>query len=389
MSIASFKSAHRLITGQQASSRLSEEILRLGMRCPMVVTDPGVLGSGTLKPITDQLDVLKANGQLTHYRIFSEVSAEPEVHIVEDCMSVYLEAQCDGLIALGGGSAMDIAKCVAVYATHDGDLESLFGEDKARVRGAPLIAMPTTAGTGSEVTNIGILSDTEARMKKGIVNDYLLPDVAIVAPELTVSCPRHVTAASGVDALVHAIEAYLSNFATPITDALAIKAMRLIIKALPKAYANPGNLEAREAMATGSLLAGMAFGNAGVGAVHALAYPLGGRYHLPHGVTNALLLPHVMRWNALACVERFRDIAEALDTTHHALKDEAAAELVVERLHQLCRDVDIPSGLRHFDISEKDIPSLAADAVKVERLLRNNPRQLTQHDIECIYRAAW
>ncbi|NVN54444.1 iron-containing alcohol dehydrogenase [bacterium Scap17] len=389
MSIASFKSANRLITGQQASTRLAEEVVRLGMHSPMLVTDPGVLGSGTLEPIKAQLDDLKARGHLTDYRIFSDVSAEPEVHIVEDCMSSYREGGCDGLIAVGGGSAMDIAKCVAVYATHDGDLESLFGENKARVRGAPLVAMPTTSGTGSEVTNIGILSDTEARMKKGIVNDYLLPDVAIVAPELTVSCPRHVTAASGVDALVHAIEAYLSNFATPITDALAIKAMRLIIKALPKAYANPANLKAREDMATGSLLAGMAFGNAGVGAVHALAYPLGGRYHLPHGVTNALLLPHVMRWNALACVERFRDIAEALDTPHRKLKDEATAELVVERLHALCRDVDIPGGLRHFDIPEEDIPSLAADAFKVERLLRNNPRQLSQADIESIYRAAY
>ena len=389
MSIASFKSANRLITGQQASTRLAEEVVRLGMHSPMLVTDPGVLGSGTLEPIKAQLDDLKARGHLTDYRIFSDVSAEPEVHIVEDCMSSYREGGCDGLIAVGGGSAMDIAKCVAVYATHDGDLESLFGENKARVRGAPLVAMPTTSGTGSEVTNIGILSDTEARMKKGIVNDYLLPDVAIVAPELTVSCPRHVTAASGVDALVHAIEAYLSNFATPITDALAIKAMRLIIKALPKAYANPADLKAREDMATGSLLAGMAFGNAGVGAVHALAYPLGGRYHLPHGVTNALLLPHVMRWNALACVERFRDIAEALDTPHRKLKDEATAELVVERLHTLCRDVDIPGGLRHFDIPEEDIPSLAADAFKVERLLRNNPRQLNQADIESIYRAAY
>ena len=389
MSIASFKSANRLLTGQQASTRLAEEVMRLGMHSPMLVTDPGVLGSGTLEPIKAQLDDLKARGHLTDYRIFSDVSAEPEVHIVEDCMSSYREGGCDGLIAVGGGSAMDIAKCVAVYATHDGDLESLFGENKARVRGAPLVAMPTTSGTGSEVTNIGILSDTEARMKKGIVNDYLLPDVAIVAPELTVSCPRHVTAASGVDALVHAIEAYLSNFATPITDALAIKAMRLIIKALPKAYANPADLKAREDMATGSLLAGMAFGNAGVGAVHALAYPLGGRYHLPHGVTNALLLPHVMRWNALACVERFRDIAEALDTPHRKLKDEATAELVVERLHTLCRDVDIPGGLRHFDIPEEDIPSLAADAFKVERLLRNNPRQLNQADIESIYRAAY
>lgn len=382
MHISSFKTAHRLITGHQASQELESQVRRLGMQRPLIVTDRGVLQSGTLDHITHQLDELD-------YAIYDGVTPEPEVAIVEDCTRAFRDGGHDSLIAVGGGSAMDIAKCVSVYARHDGPLQELFGEDLVTQRGVPLIAIPTTAGTGSEVTNIGILSDTEQQIKKGIVSDYLLPDVAIVAPEMTLSCPRSVTAASGVDALVHAIEAYLSNFSSPITDALAIKAMRLIIQALPKVFANPGHLPAREDMATGSLLAGLAFGNAGVGAVHALAYPLGGRYHLAHGVTNALLLPHVMEWNRLACVERFRDIAVAFGEPVEGLTDSEAAERVIDRLHRLCADVEIPTGLRSFDIPESVLPELAAEALKVERLLRNNPRVLTQADIEAIYRAAY
>jgi len=352
------------------------------MRKPLVVTDQGVRSSGTLDQITDQLKGID-------FGIYDGVQPEPEVAIVEDGKRAFQEKGYDGLIAVGGGSAMDIAKCIAVYARHDGPLEDLFGEDQVAKRGAPLVAIPTTAGTGSEVTNIAILADTQQQTKKGIVSDYLLPDVAIVSPEMTLSCPRSVTAASGVDALVHAIEAYLSNFASPITDALALKAMTMIVNALPKAFANPSNIQAREDMATGSLLAGLAFGNAGVGAVHALAYPLGGRFHLAHGVSNALLLPHVMTWNKLACVERFRDIAVAFDEPVGGLTDNEAADRVIDRLHRLCAEVNIPAGLRHFDIPESALPELAAAALKVERLLRNNPRVLTVDETEAIYRAAY
>nr|WP_273423336.1 iron-containing alcohol dehydrogenase [Halomonas sp.] len=382
--VSSFKSAGKLITGHGAAQQLQLYVQSLGMQRPLIVTDSGVVASGTLDMITEQLTALKVS-----YEVFDQVTPEPEVEIVEMCTRAFNAGKHDSVIAVGGGSAMDIAKCVAVYAHYEGPLEALFGENKVNQRTIPLIAMPTTAGTGSEVTNIAILSDKAQQMKKGIVSDCLLPDVAIVAPELTLSCPRSVTAASGVDALVHAVEAYLSNFATPITDALAVKAMNLIVHALPKAFANPNNLQAREDMATGSLLAGLAFGNAGVGAVHALAYPLGGRYHLAHGVTNALLLPFVMEWNKLACVERFRGIAVAFDEPVAGLSDDAVAQTVIQRMHKLCADVEIPSGLRSFDIPESDIPELAAEAIKVERLLRNNPRVLTLADVEAIYHAAY
>lgn len=269
MSTSSFKIAHKLLTGAGAIEQLAAELTRLDVDNPLIVTDAALVKSGTVALALEHL------GERS-YEIFDRVLPDPEIAIVEDCMRVYREGGHDGLIGLGGGSAIDIAKSVAAYAGYHGALADLFGVDQVPRKGPPLIAIPTTAGTGSEVTNVAILSDKAAQLKKGIVSDYLLPDVALISPQMTLTCPRSVTAASGVDALVHAIESYLSLNASPITDALAIGAIKLIAHALPKAYANPANLQARDDMATASLMAGMAFGNAGVGAVHALAYPLGG-----------------------------------------------------------------------------------------------------------------
>ncbi len=382
MAVSRFRSAHQLLTGAGATQQLSEQLQKLGVHKPLLVTDKGVRQSGSLSHINEQLAEC-------HYGIYDQVPPEPEIAVVKDCSRAFREGGHDGIIAVGGGSAMDIAKCTAVNVDHDGELEELFGENLVSQRRIPLIVIPTTAGTGSEVTNIAILSDPAAQLKKGIVSDYLLADVAIVSPEMTLSCPPSVTAASGVDALVHALEAYLSNFASDITDALAIKAMGLIINALPKAYARGDMLTAREDMATGSLLAGLAFGNAGVGAVHALAYPLGGRYHISHGVSNALLLPHVMQVNKMACIERFSDIAAAFGEPVHQLSAREAAERVIDRLHALCTEVNIPANLRALNIPESDLPQLAEEAFGVERLLRNNPRRLSVDDILGIYRAAY
>jgi alcohol dehydrogenase len=382
MSVSRFKSANQLITGKGAAQELVEQLRKRAINNPMIVTDKGVRNSGTLAIITDQL----ADNT---YTVYDNIPPEPEVSVVKACTDAFKQGDHDGLVAVGGGSAIDIAKCVAVMVGHSGELDSLFGENNVVQRTIPLIAIPTTAGTGSEVTNIAILSDPEAQIKRGIVSDFLLPDIAIVAPEMTLSCPRSVTAASGVDALVHALEAYLSNFSSPITDALAIKAMTLIINALPKAFAKPDNLQAREDMATGSLLAGLAFGNAGVGAVHALAYPLGGRYHIPHGVSNALLLPYVMQYNKLACIERFCDIAQAFGEPVHTYTQAQAADKVMDRLYQLCNEVEIPKNLSELNIPQSDIPQLAEEAFNVKRLLRNNPRSLTLEDITAIYQAAF
>ncbi len=382
MSTAAFKIANKLLTGQGAVEQLAHELSRLNIHNPLIVTDAILIKSGTVEHVLKQL------GERA-YGIFDGVEPEPEIAIVEACATVYRDGGHDGLIGVGGGSAIDIAKAVAGYVGHDGALETLFGVDQVKRKGPPLIAIPTTAGTGSEVTNVSILSDKQAQLKKGIVSDHLLPDVALVCPVMTLTCPRSVTAASGVDALVHAVESYLSVNASPITDALAIGAIKLITKALPKAYANPADLKAREDMATASLMAGMAFGNAGVGAVHALAYPLGGRFNIAHGVSNALLLPYVMAWNKLACVERMAEIAAALGVQTYGLSDKAAADLAVEAMAELCASVDIPKGMRSFNVPEDAIPAMAEEACKIDRLMRNNPRRLTAGDIEQIYRAAY
>jgi alcohol dehydrogenase class IV len=380
--ISAFKIANKLITGQAAIEQLAAELTRLNVNNPLIVTDAILVKSGTV-----DLALAQLGGR--RYGIFDQVKPEPEISIVEDCTRAYRDGGHDGLIGLGGGSAIDIAKGVAAFAGHEGPLAELFGVDLVKRKGPALIAIPTTAGTGSEVTNVAIFSDKEAQLKKGIVSDYLLPDVALVSPIMTLTCPRSVTAASGVDALVHAVESYLSVNASPITDAIALGAIKLIAKALPKAYANPANLQAREDMATASLMAGMAFGNAGVGAVHALAYPLGGRFNIAHGVSNALLLPYVMAWNKMACVERFRDIAEAMGVRVAELSDKDAADQAVKAMADLCAAVDIPSGMRSFNVPEDAIPALAEEASKIDRLMRNNPRKLTAADIEKIYRAAY
>lgn len=382
MSVSSFKIANKLITGAAAIEQLSAELTRLNVQNPLIVTDAILVQSGTV-----DLALAQLGGR--RYGVFDQVKPEPEISIVEDCTRAYREGGHDGLIGVGGGSAIDIAKGVAAFAGHEGPLAELFGVDLVKRKGPPLIAIPTTAGTGSEVTNVAIFSDKQAQLKKGIVSDYLLPDVALVSPLMTLTCPRSVTAASGVDALVHAVEAYLSVNASPITDAIALGAIKLIVKALPKAYANPSSLPAREDMATASLMAGMAFGNAGVGAVHALAYPLGGRFNIAHGVSNALLLPYVMEWNKLACVERMRDIAEAMGARVAHLSDRDAADLAVKAMADLCLAVEIPTGLRSFNVPEDAIPAMAEEASKIERLMRNNPRKLTAADIEKIYRAAY
>lgn len=380
MSFSIFKSANKLITGQSALQYLLQAVEQLNVQKALIVTDQGVVKSGTINHV---LDLLKID-----YAIYDSVKPEPELEQVQDCINVYRQEQCNAVLAVGGGSALDIAKCVAALAGQTEEIHTFVGIDKIKSRNIPLIVIPTTSGTGSEVTNIAILSDTVNQMKQGIVSDYLLPDVAIVSPIMSVSCPASVTAASGVDALVHAVEAYISVNRSDVTDALAIQAIELIVTYLPQAYALPNNLVAREKMATASLMAGLAFGNAGVGAVHALAYPLGGKYKMAHGVSNALMLPYVLKWNVLGCAERLSHIAKILklETTEN---DQVNAERLVEFLHHFCQQLNIPAGLRAFGITEADIPGLAAEAIKVERLLKNNPRHLSLKDIEAIYREAY
>ncbi|WP_445425837.1 iron-containing alcohol dehydrogenase [Alishewanella sp. HL-SH06] len=383
-SVQIFKTARRLLTGAQSSRELYREMCQLGTQHPLIVTDRGVSDAGITAQITAQL----RDQGIADLTVFDAITAEPEMAVVEACRDLFVQNQCDGIIAVGGGSAMDTAKAVAVFVGDERPLAELFGEDQVASRRYPLICLPTTAGTGSEVTNISILADTEAQLKKGIVSNELLPDVAIVAPELTISCPPSVTAASGIDALVHAVESYLSNFATALTEPYSLAAITKIRASLERAYRQPDDLTAREEMATASLMAGLAFGNAGVGAVHALAYPLGGRYHLSHGMSNAVMFVPVMRWNQAACPGRFVALAHAFGAAPDISAAEAG-EYVLSEIQRLCDAVDIPSQLRAFDIPESALSELALAASGVTRLLRNNPRELSVSDIEEIYREAY
>ncbi|AXY56289.1 iron-containing alcohol dehydrogenase [Acinetobacter chinensis] len=375
-----FKSAGRLVTGRDALDSLQSVLEKMNAKRAFIITDQGVMNSGTINRVLEKLNI--------PFDIYDQVNPEPELEQVERCIELFHQQKNDVLIAVGGGSAMDVAKCTASLSDKPGTVRDYIGLDTISSRNIPLIAIPTTSGTGSEVTNVAILSDTAKQTKEGFVSEALLPDIAIVSPYMSLTCPASVTAASGVDALVHAVESYISLNRSEITDGLALKAIQLICEFLPQAYTNPEDLTAREKMATASLIAGLAFGNGGVGAVHALAYPLGGKYKMSHGVSNALMLPYVMKWNAQGCEERFTDIAVAMRLEVSADHAENVQK-VVAYLHDFCRNLNIPSGLKTLNIPFEDIPYLAEEAINVKRLLKNNPRVLSLSDIEEIYREAY
>jgi alcohol dehydrogenase len=280
---------------------------------------------------------------------------------------------------------MDVTKGASVLATNGGSIKDYAGIELIPQRGIPTILIPTTSGTGSEVTQNAIFAFKEEQVKKGVVSQYLLPRVAIVDPKLTLSCPPHITAATGVDALVHAVESFTALKATPHTDIYALEAIRLISANLRTAVANGSDLEAREKMAMGSFFAGVSLANAGVGAVHALAYPLGGKFHVSHGVSNALLFAPVIEFNCVSNLAKFARVAEAMGEPVAGKSLREAAMLVVKAIKELVADVGIPQSLRDVGVSESDIEFLTLSAEKQSRLLSNNPRVITREDIKNIY----
>jgi len=378
-----FRTPPRIVMGPGALNQLVDEIRQLNGKRILFVTDKGVLAAGLLAPALKALE----DSRVEH-AVFDGVEPDPRYEIVSDCVRMAAEEKADLIIGFGGGSPIDIAKATAIMATNEGSVADFFGIDRVPNQGLPTIIVPTTAGTGSEVTPIVILSDEGEKLKKGIVTSHLFPSVALLDPELTLALPQEITAATGMDALIHAIEAYTSVNATGMTDTLAFRAMTLIYHNIRTAYANGHNLEARSAMMEGSLLAGMAFANAGVTAVHAFAYPIGAEFHIPHGIANTLMLPHVMRFNLLGNLSKFADISEAFDLPVEDLDDLGGAEMSVEAIERLALDLRVPGHLSEFGIGEKDLPVLAEGVMKATRLLANNPRIMSLKDAEEIYRAA-
>lgn len=372
-------------TGWGSLNYLSEEVQRLQGQNILLVTDPFLHEMGLTQKIIAPLEALNLT-----INVYTKVVPEPPLAVAEELVAYAREHKSDMVIGLGGGSALDLAKLAGIITVHEGDVKdylNLTATRKLLHKGLPTILIPTTSGTGSEVTNIAVVSLKTT--KDVVTHDYLLADVAIVDPELTMSLPPKVTAATGVDALTHAVEAYISRNASPVSDALALQAIQLISGSLRTAVKDGQNKEARIAMSYGSYLAGLAFFNAGVAGVHALAYPLGGQFHIAHGDSNAVLLPYVMGYIRSSCEKRMKDIYNAMGFNSSYLSQEEASHKCVEELQRFVEDVGIPSSLKGFGVGEDALTSLTEDATKQTRILARSPMPLEKEDIFAIYKAAY
>ncbi|MDA7482352.1 iron-containing alcohol dehydrogenase [Planktomarina temperata] len=349
----------------------------------LLVTDPGMMATGLVQQATD---CLRAAG--VEVTLFDQVQADPSEEIVLQAAQQALGKT--GVIGFGGGSSLDVAKLAALLAASNQPLAEAYGIGNAQGPRLPLVLVPTTAGTGSEVTPISIVT-TGASEKMGVVSPLLLPDMALLDPELTLGLPAHVTAATGIDAMVHAIEAYASVNANnnPISRALAVEALGLMGRMLLRAVQKPDDLEARTGMLLGSMLAGQAFANSPVAAVHALAYPIGGHYKVPHGLSNALVLPHVLRFNAQVAPEAYAALLPHVFPDLPAMSVAEAALQFAESMADLSRACGLEQGLRDMGIAREALPILARDAMNQTRLLVNNPRPVDEAAALKIYEAAW
>ena len=371
------------IMGNGCLDEAMTAIRNYGFRKALIVTDAGLAKAGVATLIAEKLALQDIDSV-----IFDGAKPNPSIANVEAGLKVLKEHQCDFIVSLGGGSPHDCAKGIALCATNGGHIRDYEGVDRSAKPQLPLVLINTTAGTASEMTRFCIITDEERHVKMAIVDRNVTPLLSVNDPELMVAMPKGLTAATGMDALTHAIEAYVSTAANPITDACAIKAMELISQNLRQAVSDGKNLTARENMAYAQFLAGMAFNNASLGFVHAMAHQLGGFYDLPHGVCNAVLLPHVQTFNASVCAARLTDVAHALGADVRGLSPEEGAQAAIAAIRTLAKDVEIPAGLRDLGAKLDDIPILATNALK-DACGFTNPRKADQGQIEEIFRNAF
>lgn len=383
----SFATTAQILCEAGAASRLAHLCRERGARRVLIVTDPGIARLGLLAPLLPGFA-----GQGLAVEVFDRVQADPPQACVLEVVQQARAMQADLIVGFGGGSSMDVAKLVALLAHPQCQqpLGDIYGVDQAHGQRLPLIQVPTTAGTGSEVTPIAIVTTGE-HSKMGVVSTLLLPDLALLDADLTLGLPPQVTAATGIDAMVHAIEAYTSKLKrNPLSSLLAREALRLLASNLDQAVHNGSNREARQAMLLGACLAGQAFANAPVAAVHALAYPLGGHFHIPHGLSNALVLPHVLRFNAEAAAPLYAELAPLLLGDRLQAGDACAqTEQFVSALAELGPRCGLPTRLRDAGVPADSLDQLASDAMLQQRLLVNNPRAVSEADALAIYRAAY
>ncbi|MDN3680625.1 L-threonine dehydrogenase [Vibrio tapetis subsp. quintayensis] len=359
-----------------------DNIKAQGFKNGLIVTDKVLNQIGVVKQVQDLLHERNVDAV-----VFDGTQPNPTIGNVKAGLALLEENKCDFVISLGGGSPHDCAKGIALLAANGGEIGDYEGVDQSAKPQLPLIAINTTAGTASEMTRFCIITDEERHIKMAIVDKHTTPLVSVNDPELMLAKPASLTAATGMDALTHAIEAYVSVAATPVTDAVAIKAIELIQAHLRTAVSNGSDLEAREQMAYAQFMAGMAFNNASLGYVHAMAHQLGGFYDLPHGVCNAILLPHVQRYNAQVCPERLTDVAKAMGVNVEGMSPQQGAQAALDAIGVLSKDVGIPAGLKDLGAKLEDISILADNALK-DACGFTNPKQATHEEISEIFVAA-
>lgn len=377
MSVTEFHIPAINLMGQGSLDQTVELVQKKGFKKALLVTDQTLITNALVQAFLEKIKVLGVG-----ITVYDQVKPNPTSSNVEAGLALLKKAECDLVISLGGGSPHDCAKGIALVATNGGRIHDYEGVNQSPRPQLPLISINTTAGTASEMTRFCIITDEVRHIKMAIVDQHVTPILSVNDPDIMVGMPSHLTAATGMDALTHAVEAYVSTAATPITDACALKAINLIAQYLPRAVEQGQDLEAREQMAYAQFLAGMAFNNASLGYVHAMSHQLGGFYDLPHGVCNAVLLPEVQKFNMQAAEQRLAEVGVALGTK------EATAAAAIQAIEALKDKVKIPRGIKELGAQEKDIPLLAENALK-DACGFTNPIQATQEQIEQIFRAAW
>ncbi|WP_417319357.1 iron-containing alcohol dehydrogenase [Emcibacter sp.] len=385
MSSFQFDTAKLIISEPGAVKSLPDLCRKLGIGKPLVVCDQGIVQAGLLATLEKVFDSAGLEPL-----VFADVVADPPEDIVESCALLARQENTDGVIGFGGGSSMDVAKLVALMARSDERLADIYGVDLVKGQRLPLIQIPTTAGTGSEVTAVAVVTTGETT-KAGVVSTVLLPDVALLDGELTTGLPPFVTASTGIDAMVHAIEAYTSKIKKNIySDMLARRALQLMAANIQTAFSRGSDIDARQAMLVGACLAGQAFANAPVAAVHALAYPLGGHYHIPHGLSNSLVLPQVLRFNRELAADLYAELHDLLlPLPANLMSDKEKTDRLINWLEELIAELSLPATLKEANVPEEDLPMLVRDAMLQQRLLINNPREVTEQDALEIYQAAY
>ncbi len=382
--VSTFLAPNKHLLGKGVACQLGGEIKTLGGSKVFVVTDPGVVKAGLVPAV---IEPLKSEGM--KIGVYDKVQPEPTSGIVDEAARIARSGRYDLVVGLGGGSSLDVAKGVAMMVANTGSILDYVGLNMFPKRGIPKILIPTTAGTGSEASWVCVVTDEKKNEKKSLYGFMLLPDVAMLDPVLTVSMPPSVTADTGFDALVHAIESYVSVNRTPYTEIMAGEAIRLISRNLPVAYGKGGDIKARFNMLLAANLAGMAFTSGGLGATHGLAYPLGTQYHMPHGRSNAIMLPHVMRFNLTGNLEGYAGVARMMGENIDGLSAYEASEKAVDAVMRLLAAVRISCRLSDYGVQKKKISLLTKEALQQSRFFVPNPKDVTEEDIRRIYKDAY